>query len=269
MLDWVATGLSIGGFMGVLCVFDVLQRIALPFGLGAHQWVVTRMARGCNWGARLGSLRFRADGLENVKPGQNYIIVSNHQSLLDISMASEYLGALRPRYVSKWEIARGVPGVSYNLRHGGSALIDRKNPTQAIAEIEKLAAHIREDHWSALIFPEGTRSKTGAMRPFRTSGLRALVAGAPGVPILPVTTGGGSRAFRNNLRPIVRNVELTFRVHPPMLPPDPKDDAKFEAFVRSLERVMQSGLPPEDQATQAKAEAATDAGRTGATTSLA
>jgi 1-acyl-sn-glycerol-3-phosphate acyltransferase len=244
-LDWIATGVSVGGVMGSLVVFDAVQRVAVLFGDKAHQRAVTGMARSCNLALRAGGIGLHPSGLENAKGGP-YIIVANHQSVLDISLISGFLGHLRPRYISKRELGRGVPGISYNLRRGGSALIDRKNSGQAHKEIEALAQRIREDGWSVAIFPEGTRSKTGKMKTFREAGLRTLVTNAPGVPVLPITTSGGSRLFRKNLRPVVRGVDLGIHVHPPLLPPDPEDAEAWKGFVQELAQTIHSALPPED-----------------------
>jgi len=241
--DWLATGAAAAGVFSALIVYDVVQRIAIRFGTDAHQRAVSGMARAVNRATRLAGTRFHVVGRENVVPGQNYIMVSNHQSLLDISMTSDFLEPLQPRYVSKRELASGVPGVSYNLAHGGSAIIDRKDPEQAHAAIETLARHVRDDHWSVMIFPEGTRSKTGAMREFREGGLRTLIENAPGVPVLPVTTSGGSELFRRGLKPIVRGVEIVYTIHPPMVPPRPSDAEAFREFVRSLEATIASALP--------------------------
>ncbi|MEO5729136.1 MAG: lysophospholipid acyltransferase family protein, partial [Byssovorax sp.] len=190
--------------------------------------------------------RHRVEGKEHLQPGRPYIIVANHQSLLDISMASDFLELLEPRYVSKRELAQGIPGVSFNLSRGGSACIDRKNPEQAITAIEDLGRRAQREGFSVVIFPEGTRSKTGAMRPFREAGLRALIRSAPGMEVLPVTSVGGSRLFRHNLKPITRNVELGFIVHPPVIAPDPADAEAFTAFVHRLEETIATGLPKRD-----------------------
>src|SRR4051812_24462773 len=205
------------------------------------------MARAINRSARLAGTRFRFEGIEHVKEGTAYIVASNHQSLLDISLISDYLGVLEPRYVSKRELARGIPGVSYNLQKSGAACIDRKNPEQAHAEIARLARRIPAEGVSVVIFPEGTRSKTGAMRPFREAGLRTLIRNAPGAEVLLLTSGGGSRLFKNNLKPITRNVELSLTVHPPVTPPDPDDDAAFAAFIKACEETIRSALPEADR----------------------
>lgn len=245
--DWVATGASVAGVVGSMVVFDVVQRFAWRVSPRAQQNAASQMAAAINASTRLAGATITIEGLERVDRSKNYIIVSNHQSMLDISFLSEHLKELHPRYVSKRELASGVPGVSYNLRRGGSALIDRKDPAQARAAIADLTRRIRDENLTAVIFPEGTRSKTGAMKPFRAGGLRELVKGAPGTPILPVTSYGGSRLFSKGLKPIVRGVRLGMVFHDPVAAPPADDDAAFDAFVRSLEETIGSVLPARQQ----------------------
>src|SRR5690606_40331004 len=83
------------------------------------------------------------------------ILVSNHQSMLDISPLEFYLSDFHPKFISKIELGKGIPSVSYNLQKGGSVLIDRKDPRQALPEIKKLAQYIEKHKRSAVIFPEG------------------------------------------------------------------------------------------------------------------
>ncbi len=102
------------------------------------------------------------------------IFVANHQSLYDIVAIIWYLRRFHAKFVSKKELGKGIPSVSYNLRHGGSVLIDRKDPKQAIPTIMGLGAYIEKYKRSAVIFPEGTRSKTGAPKKFSENGLKML-----------------------------------------------------------------------------------------------
>ncbi|APR84195.1 1-acyl-sn-glycerol-3-phosphate acyltransferase [Minicystis rosea] len=252
ILDWLGTGASVSGVFASLFVHDVAQRVAIRFGTRVHQKVVSSQARWINRSATLTGARHVVRGKEHIDPAQNYIVVMNHQSLLDISMASDFLGALMPRYVSKAELARGIPGVSYNLRKGGSALINRKDPGQAHTAIAEISRRVREDGWTVVIFPEGTRSQTGAMKPFKPGGLRTLVQNAPNVPVLPVTSYGGSRMFRKGLLPVQRNIELGFIIHPPMKTPDASDEGAFGAFVEDLQGVIASALPDSDLRGEAK-----------------
>ena len=55
------------------------------------------------------------------------------------------------------ELGRGILSVSFNLRNGGSVLIDRKKPVESINKIKTFAQKVNREKWSAVIFPEGTR----------------------------------------------------------------------------------------------------------------
>lgn len=242
-LDWVATVTSTTGVLSSLVTFDLVQRVAARHSLAAQQRAATAMAWTVNRAFRLTGGGTSAEGTHHAVPGRPYIIVANHQSMFDISLISEHLAHLQPRYVSKRENARGVPGVSYNLRKGGSALIDRKNPEQSRVAIADVAKRMRRDGFSVVIFPEGTRTRTGAMKPFREGGLRTLVENAPGVEVLPVTTNGGWRVFQKNLQPVVRDVDMHLKVHAPVLPADPSDAEGFRAFLRRIEEIIRGGLP--------------------------
>src|SRR5690606_2165740 len=115
------------------------------------------------------------------------IIVSNHQSMWDISPISWYLRKYHPKFISKVELGKGIPSISFNLRNGGSILIDRKNPRQAIMEMVKFSKYLQEFKRSGVIFPEGTRSKTGVPKPFRRTGLQTLFKKIPDGYVVPVT----------------------------------------------------------------------------------
>lgn len=241
--DWFATGAAAASVFGSLIAYDLIQRAAWRVSPAAQQDAAAGMARAINASTRFAGARITVTGLGSVDQTRNYVVVCNHQSMLDISMLSQHLSVLHPRYVSKLELSRGVPGVSYNLRRGGSALIDRKDSAQARAAILELTRRIRDEKLTVVIFPEGTRSKTGAMKPFKVGGLRELVKGAPGVPILPVTSYGGSKLFSRSLKPIVRDVELGMVFHSPLEAPPADDELAFTGFVKELEGVIASGLP--------------------------
>jgi hypothetical protein len=90
------------------------------------------------------------------------------------------------------------------------------------------------------------------MKPFKPGGLRTLLEAASGVPVLPVTSYGGSRMFQKGLTPIQSGVALGLIIHPPVMPPDMRDDGAFLAFVKDLEATIAGALPPEDQRGEAQ-----------------
>src|SRR4029077_21047225 len=105
-----------------------------------------------------------------------------------------------------------IPVLARTFRMGGFVPIDRHNKESALASIEKGAESLRDGN-SFLIFPEGTRSKTDEMLPFKKGGFRmAIKAGAP---IIPVAISGGRAAMQRGSA-IVRPVTLTVRIGTPI-----------------------------------------------------
>ncbi len=159
----------------------------------------------------LGS-RIRFKGFEQLPEGRPFIIVSNHQSTFDIPPIVWGFRKHHPKFVSKIELGKGIPSISYNLRHGGSALIDRKNPRQAIVEIMKLGKHIEKENYSASIFPEGTRTKTGEVKSFQHAGIASLIKYAPSALIVALAIDGNYELTKKGYFPLSIGVPLTYSV---------------------------------------------------------
>ena len=167
----------------------------------------------------LGS-RIRFKGFEQLPEGRPFIIVSNHQSTFDIPAIVWSFRKHHPKFVSKIELGKGIPSISYNLRYGGSALIDRKNPRQAVVEIMKLGKHIEKENYSASIFPEGTRTKDGSVKRFQHAGIASLLKYAPSALIVPLVIDGNYELTKNGYYPLSVGTPLTYTVLPVI---DPKD----------------------------------------------
>jgi 1-acyl-sn-glycerol-3-phosphate acyltransferase len=95
------------------------------------------------------------------------IIASNHQSTYDIPPLIWYFRKHFPKFIAKKELGKGFPSISYNLRHGGAVLIDRKDPIAAVSALEGFCDNIKKNRWSVVIFPEGTRSRNGQPKSFQ------------------------------------------------------------------------------------------------------
>jgi len=166
------------------------------------------------------------------------IFVSNHQSLYDIIAMIWYLRRFHPKFVSKIELGKGIPSVSYNLRHGGSVLIDRKDPKQAIPVIKGLSEYIEKHNRSAVIFPEGTRSKTGIPKEFAQSGLKILCKYAPSAYVVPISINNSWKIVKYGFFPLSLGNRLTFTVHKPLS----VKELSFEEIIEKAKKEVVQGI---------------------------
>ncbi|NRR91572.1 1-acyl-sn-glycerol-3-phosphate acyltransferase [Winogradskyella undariae] len=152
----------------------------------------------------------------NLSTDRPLIIVSNHQSMFDISPIMWYMRKHHVKFVSKIELGKGIPSVSHNLRHGGSVLIDRKNPRQSLSAMMTFGSYIEKTKRAAVIFPEGTRSKDGKPKPFKTKGLEMLIKKIPSALIVPVTVNNSWKMLRYGNFPMGIGNHMKFTVHKPV-----------------------------------------------------
>ncbi|WP_395065552.1 lysophospholipid acyltransferase family protein [Flavobacterium sp.] len=162
------------------------------------------------------------------------IFVANHQSLYDIVGIIWYLRRFHPKFVSKKELGKGIPSVSYNLRHGGSVLIDRKDPKQAIPTIKSLGEYIEKNSRSAVIFPEGTRSKDGKPKEFAQSGLKILCKYAPSAYVVPISINNSWKMVKFGAFPMGLGNKLEFIIHEPIA----VRDFLFEELIQKTEKAV-------------------------------
>jgi 1-acyl-sn-glycerol-3-phosphate acyltransferase len=165
---------------------------------------------GVYLGLWLCGIRFKVAGREHLPLDQAAVYCSNHESNVDPPLL---FTALHPRMhiLYKHEIDQ-IPVLARAFRMGGFIPIDRRNKESAMRSIEMGAAAIRAGN-SFLIFPEGTRSRTGEMLPFKKGGfVMAIKAGAP---IVPVAISGGRAAMQRGSA-IIRPVTISIRVGPPI-----------------------------------------------------
>jgi 1-acyl-sn-glycerol-3-phosphate acyltransferase len=122
-------------------------------------------------------------------PAGRYVVIANHQSLADIAILPWALRSLNVKFVAKEELGRGIPTISMALNHWGSALISREATRKDLAQIRSMARRLAHWEGSVVVFPEGTRSRSGRLLPYRSAVVR-IVAKETGLPLLPVAIDG-------------------------------------------------------------------------------
>lgn len=190
LASWIATGPFLIVFGLVLVVFDLAGRLVRPFSLTGFEWVMGALQWTLVGVLRMFGTHIEVDRSPAIRPRTGYVVVSNHQSMFDIALIGELLFSNLPKYVAKAELGRWIPAVSLNLKRGGHALIERDNARQALEEISAFGKRVQSRNRSAVIFPEGTRSADGVLKPFKRAGARALLAAADHLPVIPVAVEG-------------------------------------------------------------------------------
>tara|TARA_A100000171_G_C2140567_1_gene155579 strand:- start:21828 stop:22562 length:735 start_codon:yes stop_codon:yes gene_type:complete len=197
-----------------LVLFHPIQWVAFNwFGYNAHKKIVDALQWFLMRCLNILGTRFTVELPENLPVNKPVIIASNHQSMWDIPPLIWFLRKLHVKFISKIELGKGIPSISYNLRKGGSVLIDRKNPEQATAQIKKMAHYISENNRAVVIFPEGTRSRDGHPKPFKTKGLSILFQHAPNAVIVPVSISNSWKLQRYGMFPMPLGVHLKMKIH--------------------------------------------------------
>ena len=204
-------------FFQLLLIFQPIQWLCYNlFGYNAHKKSVDIL----NF-FLLGSLKILGTRISfkyESKIPKNFplIFVSNHQSTYDVSPIIWNLREFHPKFVSKKELGKGIPSISYNLKKGGSVLIDRNGEKGVLDQIKKFGENIEKNKWSAVIFPEGTRSKDGNMKKFHHGGLNTLIHSIPSAYIIPLSINNSWKFGRKNYFPLPLGVEIKFFINKPI-----------------------------------------------------
>ncbi len=149
---------------------------------------------------------FRFFGYDDLKKDlpENFIILSNHQSLLDIPLFMKFFHEREVRFVAKDALGRHVPLVSEMLRCQEHCIIPRKaRPMDAMRYLEDFGKKCKNNNWIPIIFPEGSRTRDGNVGKFYSAGLRKLTE--TGLPVVVCALDGGYRL--RDLGKILSNIK--------------------------------------------------------------
>ena len=220
ILSFILTPIYLLFFGLLLVVFHPIQMLTeWIWGYPVRKRVVDVMNYGLLYGLWILGTKITFRGLEKIPQNRPLIIVSNHQTTIDIPAVIIGFRKNHPKFISKIELGNWIPSISYNLRHGGSVLIDRKNPRQSVKDILMLGRHIEANNYAACIFPEGTRTRDGKLKPFMPAGIASLIKTSPSALIVPFAIDGNYELMKNGYFPMTVGVHLKLTVFDPI---DPK-----------------------------------------------
>ena len=224
-------------FLFWLLIFHPVQLVCYHlFGYNAHRMSVAVLNFFLLRTSHILGTTYNLTGRENLPENKPLILVCNHQSMHDIIPIIWFLRKVHPKFISKKELGKGIPSVSLNLRIGGSALIDRKDGKQALTEIKKAGEYINSTNRTMVIFPEGTRSKTGKPKEFATNGLKMLYKNAPDGYFVPISINNSWKMNKFGQFPLGLGTKITFQIHKPLKISDYSFDEIFEKTEKTIKK---------------------------------
>jgi 1-acyl-sn-glycerol-3-phosphate acyltransferase len=241
-LGYLLSPIAILAFFVVLCVFQPIQWFSYKLGgYSAHKKSVDILNFFLTSTAYILFNNITFINKQNLPIGRSIIFVANHQSLFDIPPLIWYLRKYHAKFISKVELTKGIPSISFNLKYGGGANINRKDPRQAITELIKFGERMKKNNWSTVIFPEGTRSVDGTVKTFQSAGIATILKKCPDALIVPIAIKNSWRMIQYGLYPMNTFTPMVWEVLEPIEPgTTPADELVLTAENRIKEKLGQA-----------------------------
>ena len=180
------------------------------------------------------------DDKKNELP-EDFIIISNHQSLLDIPVFMKYFPDKEVRFIAKDALGRHVPLVSEMLRAQEHCLIPRKaKPMEAMRYISDFGKRVIERKQIPILFPEGSRTRDGNVGKFFSAGFRQLTE-STGLPVVVCALDGGWKL--RDLRKLMTNLKHgCYRVKVLRVYEPPKTKEECKKILEESKLLMQQQI---------------------------
>jgi 1-acyl-sn-glycerol-3-phosphate acyltransferase len=156
-------------------------------------------------------VKLEIEGTENLEFEESYIVVANHQSLMDIPVLGYGL-PVPIRIIAKKELFK-IPVFGWGMKAVGMLEIDRSNQKQSFDTLKRAEQILRSHHLSILAFPEGTRSDDGEIHNFKKGPF--IVAINTGLPIVPVSVSGTRKIIPKG-KIQINPGRVKIQIHPPI-----------------------------------------------------
>jgi 1-acyl-sn-glycerol-3-phosphate acyltransferase len=224
-------GLALALFVPMLILWSLVT--------GSPDFMYWTVMRAVQWGVRLAGVRVRVEGLENIPSGV-CIFAANHTSNVD-PLAFVPIIPRRVAILVKKELFR-IPILSKAMRLANFVPVDRADREAAASSVE-VAVSLLKGGQSFAVYPEGTRSPDGRLRPFKRGTF--VMAIEAGVPVVPVSIAGAEKLMPKGGW-TVRGGEVVVRFGQPVNGTQYSMERRGE-FVSRVETLVAAGLPPEQQ----------------------
>ncbi|MBT3759508.1 MAG: 1-acyl-sn-glycerol-3-phosphate acyltransferase [Candidatus Marinimicrobia bacterium] len=202
---WIITNMTVGTIIEVpilLCIgfFDKRKNITGGLVRFWNNWVL--------WST---GIHINVQGMDNLDARQQYIFIGNHESALDIPVAVASL-PFNVVFLAKKELFT-IPLFGWGMSAAGMIKVDRQNRDRAKRSVGSALEALEKRNISIIMYPEGTRSYTPEMLPFKKGAF--ILAIRSGLPIVPITISGAREiAPKNTLR--LHRGEINFIIGKPI-----------------------------------------------------
>lgn len=193
---------------------------------------------GVRLGFRLSGISVRVRGAEHIQTGGPAVYAANHASNIEPPALFLALRSLYPQVAVLYKAElRRLPLMVWVFDAAGFVPLERANPGQSLPAVNRAADALKAGK-SFMIFPEGTRSKTGALLPFKKGGF--VMAIAAQVPVVPVTITGARDAMRKG-SPLLWPVTVTVEFSAPV-PTAGKAFTQRDEIIKDVRRAIEARL---------------------------
>lgn len=226
-------------------VWTIIISLTVVIGctLGGGHWFGYYPGKAWGWlSLKLFLLPVRVEGRENLKEGESYVFVSNHQSMFDIFLIFGHLGR-QFKWMMKYQLKK-IPFVGFACMKSHQIFVDKRGPKKIKATYDQ-ARQTLKGGTSLTVFPEGSRSFTGHMGVFKKGAF--MLADELQLPVVPLTINGSFDVLpRMRDMKFVRWHRLTLTIHDPIYPVG-QGNENVEATKNQAYDSVMSALVPEYQ----------------------